>query len=202
MTSRNTLFIASILATALVAPAAAQTTDDGRKALAPGTWIGGGFGFTTIESPVKFANGAGLNIVAGYTPPGGLGLAGGLLVTFHPSPTSLTDSFSTMSYANVKVGPRYTLNPRSRTTPFVGARVLGSIRRYQFNDVSRRRLGVGGGAVVGVTGATNAVRVEFEVSYDLIAFGDETEGGVTTGESFGAKQLGFALSFLFPISSR
>ena len=202
MTSRNTLFIATILVTALVAPVAAQTTDDGRKVLAPGTWIGGGFGFTTIESPVDFANGAGLNIVAGYTPPSGLGLAGGILVTFHPSPTSLTDSFSTMSYANVKVGPRYTLNPRSRTTPFVGARVLGSIRRYQFNDVSRRRLGVGGGAVVGVTGATNAVRVEFEVSYDLIAFGDETENGQTTGESFGARQLGFALSFLFPISNK
>lgn len=202
MTSRNALFIASVLATALVAPAAAQTTDDGRKVLAPGTWIGGGFGFTTIESPVDFANGAGLNIVAGYTPPGGLGLAGGLLFTFHPSPTSLVNSISTMSYANVKVGPRYTLNPMARTTPFVGARVLGSIRRYQFNSSTRRRLGVGGGAVVGVTGATNAVRVEFEVTYDLIAFGDETEDGVTTGESFGARQLGFALSFLFPISSR
>ena len=202
MTSRSALFTATILVTALAAPLAAQTTHDGRKVLAPGTWIGGGFGFTTIQSPANFANGAGLNLVGGYTSPGGLGLAGGILVTFHPSNTNLLNSIGTLSYANVKVGPRYTLNPRARTTAFVGARVLGTIRRYRFNDNRRRRVGAGGGAVLGVTGATSAVRVEFEVSYDLIAFGDETEDGRTTAESFGAKQFGFALSFLFPISSR
>ena len=202
MTSRNTLLIATILVTALVAPVAAQTTDDGRKVLAPGAWIGGGFGFTTIQSPANFANGAGLNLVGGYTPPSGLGLAGGMLVTFHPSNTNVLNAIGTMSYVNVKVGPRYTLNPMARTTAFVGARVLATIRRYTFNDNPRRRVGAGGGAVLGVTGATNAVRVEFEVSYDLLAFGDETEDGRTTAESFGARQFGFALSFLFPISSR
>lgn len=202
MTSRNTLFTATILVTALAAPLAAQTDQDGRKVLAPGTWIGGGFGFTTIESPANFANGVGLNLVGGYTPPGGLGWVGGILVTFHPSNTTVLNSIGTLSYANVRVGPRYTFNPRARTTAFVGARVLGTIRRYTFNSNRRRRAGAGGGAVLGVTGATSAVRVEFEVSYDLIAFGDETEDGRTTAESFGARQFGFALSFLFPISSK
>lgn len=202
MTSRNTLFTATILVTALAAPLAAQTDRSGRKVLAPGAWVGGGFGFTTIESPASFANGVGLNLVGGYTPPGGLGWVGGILVTFHPSNTTVLNSVGTLSYVNVRVGPRYTLNPRARTTAFVGARVLGTIRRYTFNDNRRRRAGAGGGAVLGVTGATSAVRVEFEVSYDLIAFGDETEDGRTTAEAFGARQFGFALSFLFPISSK
>ncbi len=209
MNSRTVALTVSLIAATWSPPPLAGQAGAGagagagaRKTLSPGTWAGGGVSFTTVESPRDFANGIGLNLVGGITPAGGLGLAGGVLIISHPPPFSTVNTTGAMTQVHVKAGPRYTFNPRAQTTVFVGARALGVLRQYVLNNARRRQYGVGGGGVVGVTGATTIVRVELEVAFDLLSLGDETEEGTTTRESFNSRQFGFSLSFLFPLSTR
>lgn len=194
------------LGIASTAPAGAQS-DAPRKTLAPGAWIGGGVGFSTIQSPADFANGIGFNVLGGWTRADGLGLVGEGLFTVHPRPGTFFNSFSNMSYVSLRAGPRYTLNPRARTTPFIQVNALVTRRSYTdgATDSPRSRVGGGGGVEIGFTGATSIVRVEFGAALDLYRLGDEKENGVISNEefapAFSGRQLNLRLSFLFPLST-
>lgn len=126
----------------------------------------------------------------------------------HPRPGTYSNRYGTMSYVGLRVGPRYTLNPQARTTPFIQLHALATRRSYSDRATSshRSRLGAGGGGVIGVTGATSVVRVEFGVGLDYLRFADEKEGGVIVDEefapAFNGKQLSLTLSFLVPLSTR
>ncbi len=199
MNSRTVALTLSVVA-ATWSPLAGQV--GARDKLSPGWWVGGGVAFASLQSPADFANGLGLNLVGGVTGTGGLGLAGGAMFTVHPTPISLSGGIGALKQLQVAVGPRYTLNPRARTTLYVGARVLGLLRRHTFSNETRRRVGVGGGGVIGITGATEVVRMEFEVAYDQLAFGEEIENGFTSREAFNTQQVLLTLSFVFPLSRR
>ena len=56
--------------------------------------------------------------------------------------------------------------------------------------------------MIWVTGATEVVRVGFEVAYDRLAFGEEIENGFTSREAFSTDQVLLTFSFLFPLSRR
>jgi hypothetical protein len=205
---RRTALLTTMLALGVGAAAPLTAQSSGLdKTLAPGTWIGGGVGFSTIQSPADFANGLGFNFVGGWTRENGLGLAGGLLFTFHPRPGTRLNRYTTMSYVTLRAGPRYTLNPRARTTPFIQLHALATKRSYSDRDTNadRSRFGAGGGGIIGVMGATSKVRVEFGVVLDYYSFGDEKSDGVIVDEdfapAFNGRQLSLTLSFLFPLST-
>lgn len=168
-------------------------------------WRGG-----VLHHPVtcRFRQRLGIQLHGGMDSCQRPGVGRGGSFTLHPRPGTYSNRYGTMSYVGLRVGPRYTLNPQARTTPFIQLHALATRRSYSDRATSshRSRLGGGGGGVIGVTGATSVVRVEFGVGLDYLRFADEKEGGVIVDEefapAFNGKQLSLTLSFLVPLSTR